>query len=134
MALTVAILKTDDSTDQRLVFGFASVAVDASGEPLVDSQGDIIEPAELERAAYSYVLKSRAGGYMHVRKDAATLVESVVITPEKLEKMGLPKDALPTGWWVGFRVDDDKVWQDVKKGKLKAFSIGGKGRREKVEG
>ena len=39
--------------------------------------------------------------------------------------MGLAKDALPLGWWVGFRVDDDAAWEGVKKGEYKMFSIQG---------
>lgn len=112
-----------------LVFGFASVSVTSEGA-VVDSQGDVIEPQTLERAAYDYVLRSRDGGVMHEKMGVARLVESFVVTPEKLKKLGLAEDALPQGWWIGMKVDDPAVWKRVKSGELQSFSIGGKARRE----
>ena len=44
------IFKTDE--DKRLVFGWASVAITVDGEELEDRQHDMIEPEELEEAAY----------------------------------------------------------------------------------
>lgn len=123
--------KFDD--DKRLAFGWASI-VERDGLPVVDRQGDLIDPEEIEKAAYDYVLKSRVGGDMHRRtaEDRAhhvsDLVESFVVTREKVEKMGLPKDT-PLGWWVGFKVHDDDTWAQVKKGGRTGFSIHGRGKR-----
>jgi hypothetical protein len=123
-------------TDKRLAFGWASVTK-LNGLPVVDKQGDWITDDDLEDAAYSYVVKSRKGGDMHRRVGdqpfhAADLVESFVLTPEKAERMGLPQDT-PMGWWVGFRVNDDDAWQEVKKGNRTGFSIHGSGRRREVD-
>jgi len=122
-------------TDKRQVFGWASV-VAVNGEPVVDRQGDLIEPDEMERAAYEYVMKSRTGSVEHRRDGdapfvASEMIESLVITPEKIEKMGLPED-MPIGWWVGFKVHDDKAWADVKEGKLTGFSVHGSGKRQPI--
>jgi hypothetical protein len=125
------ISKTDDS--KRQVFGYATVT-HINGEPVVDLQGDYVPLDEIEKAAYTYVVQSRKGGDMH-RRDGdqplhtADLVESFVITPEKLEKMGLDKDAVPHGWWVGFKVNDDQQWSDIQSGKRTGFSIHGSGKR-----
>lgn len=127
MAQTFDIRKTDD--ERMLAFGYASVAVKSDGETVVDSQDDIIEPGTLETAAYDYVMNSRDGAVMHQKRGIARLVESFLVTPEKLQKMGLAADALPQGWWVGFKVDDPAVWKRVKNGELRAFSIGGTARR-----
>lgn len=132
MAQTFQITKLDD--DQRLVFGYASVAVKADGETVVDSQDDVISPETLEKAAYDYVLRSRDGGVMHEKMGVATLVESFVVTPEKLKALGLAEDALPQGWWVGYRVDDADVWKRVKSGELSMFSIGGRSKVRPVNG
>jgi hypothetical protein len=70
---------------------------------------------------------------LRVRK-TASIVESFVATPEKLAAMGLPKDSAQTGWWIGMKVEDEDVWQRVKSGELKAFSLGGKARRVDMEG
>lgn len=119
--------------DKRQAFGYCSV-IELDGEPVVDRQGDYINSEELEKSAYDYVMKSRKGGDMHRRVgDApfhgADLIESFVITDEKIEKMGLPQDT-PRGWWVGFKVHDDELWSEVKKGNRKGFSIHGKGIRK----
>jgi hypothetical protein len=119
--------------DKRLAFGYASV-VSIGGQPVIDRQGDLIEMEDIEKAAYDYVQRSRKGGGMHVRDNddqavhISDLVESFVITDEKVEKMGLPAET-PRGWWVGFKVNDDDAWTKVRKGEWTGFSIHGKGKR-----
>ena len=123
--------------DKHLVFGWISVSK-INGAPVVDRQNDYIDPADLEEAAYAYVHGSRVGGDMHGRgiddtpRKVSDLVESVVFTPEKIAKMGLPAD-FPIGWWGGFKVHDEQAWDDVKKGKRTGFSVHGKGRRTEVD-
>lgn len=125
---TIPIAKVED--ERRLVFGWLSVASKADGTPVVDLQGDVIAPAELEKAAYNFNLDSRRAGDMHERTQGiGRLVESCFFSPEKTKAMGLPDGVLPTGWWVGFRIDDDATWAKVKDGTYRAFSIGGKGTR-----
>jgi len=114
--------------DQNLVMGWASVAVEKTGEVLIDSQDDIIDPQSLEEAVYEFVLDFRDANEMHTGPIKGQLVESLVVTKQKLEAMGLPDDALPVGWWVGFKVDDD-TFAKVKDGTLRAFSIEGTGER-----
>jgi hypothetical protein len=125
------IAKMDSS--KRQVFGFAMVT-HIDGEPVVDLQGDYTPLEEIEKAAYTYVIESRKGGDMHSRDGdkplhTSDLVESFVITPEKLTQMGLEENALPHGWWVGFKVNDDKQWEDVVAKRRTGFSIHGSGRR-----
>lgn len=130
MKIIGKIQKADD--DQRLVFGWASVAADRDGVPVVDSQGDLISIAELERGAYNFVEFYREGGEMHERTGVARLVESVVFTPEKFAAMGISAGTLPYGWWLGMRVTDDDVWQKIKSGRYTMFSIGGHATREVI--
>ena len=118
--------------DKQQVFGWASV-VEVNGEPIVDLQGDQISVDEMERAGYEYVMKSRKGGDMHLRNNwepiqKSEMIESFIVTPEKREAMGLP-DSVPSGWWVGFKVQDPSVWDMVKRGERTGFSIHGHGRR-----
>ena len=121
--------------ERRLVFGWSYVAQDPDGNVLIDKQGDFIDdPEELEKAAYGFVVDSRRGDAMHAKRDVATLVESIVFTPDKIAKMGIPEGSIPrNAWWTGFRVTDDDVWQLVKEGKLTGFSMGGSGTRQKVD-
>lgn len=114
------------------VFGYASVAIKADGERVVDSQNDIIAPDTLASAAYDYVLRSRDGALLHEKRGVARVIESCVFTPEKLKALGLPEDALPQGWWLGMKIDDPDVWKRVKSGELRAFSIGGRARSKEV--
>lgn len=114
--------------DQNRVFGFASVAISKNGEMIEDTQGDLIDPADLEEAAYQFVLKFREADELHTEEVVGHLIESFVFTPEKLEMLGIAKDAIPPRWWVGFEVSPD-VFAKVKDGTYKMFSIGGTGER-----
>lgn len=123
--------KFDD--EKRQAFGWASV-VKVNGQPVVDRQGDYIDMADLEDAAYQYVHKSRVGGDMHKRNGEAAhkvsdMIESMVFTDEKVAKMGLPDD-FPRGWWVGYKIHDEDTWSEVRKGGRTGFSIHGKGLRK----
>lgn len=113
------------SDEKRLAFGWASVAANEAGEELQDWQGDMISPDVLEEAAYKFVRLYREGGEMHERGGCATLVESVVFTKEKMAAMGIPEGTVPEGWWIGFYVTDDEVWEKVKSGEYPMFSIEG---------
>lgn len=124
--------KTDE--DRQLVFGWLSVSQDKDGNTIIDKQGDIIEPEELENAAYEFNLYARKAGDMHQRTEGiGELVESMVFTVEKQEALGIPEGILPVGWWVGFKLRDEDTWQAVKSGQYTAFSIGGRGIREEVD-
>ena len=130
-SMEATIVKIEE--DQQLVFGWANIIKTASGELLLDRQNDFIDDAtELEKAAYHYVLHSRDGGEMHVRKGVSTLVESVMMTLEKQEALGIPAGTVPLGWWIGFKVNDDRVWNQIKKGGYVGFSVHGTGRREQM--
>ncbi|MDO4305997.1 MAG: XkdF-like putative serine protease domain-containing protein [Eubacteriales bacterium] len=125
------ITKSDD--DKMLAFGWANVSIRSNGEIVEDWQEDIVEPEELENAAYNFVELYREGGEMHERGGAAVLVESVVFTKEKLQAMGIPEETLPVGWWIGFKVTDPDVWEKVKDGTYPMFSIEGEAERVEVE-
>lgn len=128
---TFTILKADD--DLHRVFGWANVAIRTNGEQITDYQEDIVDPEDLENAAYNFVLFYRTGGELHENPDVATLIESCVFTKEKQAAMGLPDGTLPEGWWIGFQVDDPDVWEKVKSGEYSMFSIEGTAIREEVE-
>lgn len=128
---TFTILKADD--DLHRVFGWANVAIRSDGEQITDFQEDIVDPEDLENAAYNFVLFYRTGGELHENPDVATLIESCVFTKEKQAAMGLPDGSLPEGWWIGFQVNDPDVWEKVKSGEYSMFSIEGTAIREEVE-
>lgn len=117
------VVKIDGLKQQ--VFGWASVAVTAGGEAIVDLQEHLIPPEELETAVYEFNMIYRDMDEKHTEAIQGTLIESFVPTPEKLEKMGLAPDALPAGWWVGFWVPDPAVFAKVVSGQYSMFSIAG---------
>lgn len=127
------IIKSD--SDKQLVFGWANIAIRKDGEQIVDYQGDMFDPEDLEEAAYKYVLNFRDAGEEHFAgyRKKGKLVESVVFTKEKMAAMGIPEGIVPEGWWVGFKVHDKDAWEKIKNGTYRMFSIEGAGIREEVQ-
>ena len=128
----LTVIKSDG--DKRLVFGWASVAVRVDGEEIVDWQKDIIEIEVLEKAAYGYMAEFGIAGEMHRRGGVGRVIESIVFTKEKAAAPGIPPDIMPEGWWIGFQITDDVVWEKIKNGEYSMFSIEGTAVREPVEG
>lgn len=129
---SLTVIKSDD--DRRLVFGWANVAVRVDGEQIVDWQQDMIDIAELEKAAYGYVAEFGTAGEMHRRGGVGRVIESIVFMKEKAAALGIPPDIMPEGWWIGFQITDDVVWEKIKNGEYSMFSIEGTAVREPVEG
>lgn len=112
--------------DEQLVFGWASVAKDAKGNRPLDWHGDLIDPEDLEKAVYEFVLEFGESNEMH-RADSVNgkLVESIMFTKEKMKSMGIPDGIVPEGWWCGFKIENREVYMKVKTGVYKMFSIEG---------
>ena len=119
------ILKADE--EQRMVYGWASVVTE-KGEPVVDRQGDVIEPDTLVKAASKFMEHVRVGKEMHKGDQIGAVIHSMPITKEIGESLGIQSDR--EGWIVAFKVYDDEVWDKVKSGELAAFSIGGRAIKE----
>jgi hypothetical protein len=114
---------------QGLVYGWASI-IEKDGEIVTDHQGDRITPDELVKAAHDFICNSRQGGVLHDQYGhrIGHIVESVVFTKELQDHLGI--DLGKVGWLIGYQITDPKVKTLIKSGMLKAFSIGGRGRRE----
>lgn len=125
---TFEIRKIDEA--ERLVFGWVNVCVLKTGEEVEDLEGDRIDLTDFEAAVYEFNLFGREANANHVGETIGHLAESLFVTPEKLEAMGLEPDALPLGWWAGWKVSDDASWRKVVNGEYQAFSIEGTAMRE----
>lgn len=123
--ITGKILKVDD--EQRLIYGWASVITE-KGVPVVDLQGDIIEADVLVKAVNEFMENVRVGKTMHVGEETGKVIHSMPITKEIGDALGIQSDL--EGWIVAYKVYDDSVWDRVKSGELRAFSIGGRAQRE----
>ena len=120
-SLTATFIKADN--EQQLVTGIVL-------EPeTVDAQGDIISAEVIEKAAHSFLAKSRIIGKQHKGKALADVVESY-IAPEET-KIG--EQVVNKGTWImSVKVHDDNLWEEVKRGEITGFSIGAMGVREQV--
>jgi hypothetical protein len=132
-AWTFDIPIAKSNPDQGLVFGWANV-VDKDGKTVIDSQGDTISEAELEKAFYEAAMDGFTAGENHqdVGEHIGKMVECMVFTKEKqavFEASGIAKfEPGFVGAWVGFKVNPD-IMAKVKNGTYKSFSIGGSGVR-----
>lgn len=122
---------TKIDVEQRKIFGWASVS-SIDGVDIIDKQDDIIPASEMEPAVYDFVLDVRKHGDMHTEVGTGRLCESMFFTKEKAALGIVAKNAqgqVIEGWWVGFKVDSDRVWAEHKAGRRPEFSIGGSAKR-----
>jgi cation transport regulator ChaB len=121
------ILKQD--SEERLVYGWAYVSTD-KGEISLDHSGEFVRPDQIAKAATNFMLTMRTAKSMHTGGKIGEVVHSMPLTHEISKALGIQSDR--EGWLVAIKVYDDQVWQDVKSGKLAAFSIGGRALKEMV--
>lgn len=120
----IPILKIDD--EKRVVFGI----VYSPDE--VDSQGDTMTAAEIEKMAYRFMENRRTD---KIDKDHDEKADEGFVAETWLVKKGDPVFAdQPAGSWaVGIKVTDNATWKLVKSGKIGGLSMGGEGKAEPVE-
>jgi hypothetical protein len=101
---------------------------------VVDAQGDIMDKSVIRAAAHRFLAGYNTRtkpGLMHKDfKPRFEIVESY-LAPQELTING--KTVAEGSWIMTMKVLDDKVWDQIKKGKLTGFSIGGKARVQKLE-
>ena len=115
------VLKVDD--EQGLVYGWAYVSTE-DGELLVDSQGDSIEPIEMEKMATDFMLNSRNAKVMHKGENVGQFVHSFPMTNDIMRAFDIYSNR--EGWLVAMKPTDDEVMKAYKRGDYTGFSIGGK--------
>jgi len=127
LAMTFQILKIDE--EQQVVYGFASVSA-YNGAEVTDLQDDVIDMAEVTKAAHDFMMNSRSGGNMHDRMDTGVIVESLLLDRVMKDMLGVTRPE--EGWLIGYKATDSETWADVKAGRFRGFSIGGTGVRTPV--
>jgi len=113
------IFKADE--ERRLVYGVIA-------EPdIADAQDDVMSASSIEEMAHDFLIRSRKFDDRHSwRQVAAMPVESWI----QRETTNLFGQVVKAGSWViGVKIFDDGIWQKVRSGVYKAFSIGGRGVR-----
>ena len=90
------------------------------------------KPETIERMAQRFLIEGRTNktNYEHtdIKFEDVYLVESWIVTGEqdKAYSLGYTPEQVPVGtWMVGFRVDNQEVWDMVKQGQVKGISIEG---------
>ena len=91
-----------------------------------DAHGHVMKAEEIEESAHEFMLTGPVIYKQHIKKTDAKVVESYIapidFTPEGAS------DLITKGSWVmAVKVLDEKVWEDIKKGKITSFSPGGYG-------
>jgi hypothetical protein len=115
----VPILKVNN--EKRLVTGIVY-------EPdTVDSQNEFMKADAIEKAAHKFMEDYRQVDKQHTfHSENVSVVESYVTKGDT--KIG-DTDIKKGTWVMTTKVNDDKIWDDVKKGKFKGYSMGGSGKR-----
>jgi len=124
--LYVPLIKSE--SEQRTVTGVVL-------QPeVVDAQGDIIGVEVIKEAAHDFLSKfnkSTGLGYMHEDFDVSFELCQSYIAPQDLIIEGV---VVKKGSWVMVvKILDDEIWEKVKDGKIRGFSIGGTALAEKTE-
>ncbi|PEU21923.1 XkdF-like putative serine protease domain-containing protein [Bacillus wiedmannii] len=118
----IPILKTEE--EKQLITGVVY-------EPLVeDSHDDMMTAEEIEKAAYTFM-----ENYQHIDKQhdeiagKGTVVENWIA---KSDMMVGDQEVTAGTWLMTVRVDDEETWEQVKKGDITGFSMGGFAERVEI--
>jgi len=125
-----SLFKTDSV--KRQAFGYCLVP------DIPDFQGDVIDKTNVEDACHSLMKNLLAGtadgegsGVDHKVFNGGYPIESCIDYDGSIAKAH-GAEGIPGGWWLGVQVTDDAVWGQIEKGTLKAFTVGGKGKRTPI--
>ena len=123
----ITILKAD--VEKRIVYG---IAYPAQPPGWSDSQGDWIAADEIEKAAHAYLMNSRRYDIQHAR--TAEPEEAIVVESYLAPVDFTLNDHLITkgSWVVATYFPSATLWQDIKAGLIKGYSIKGKALRKRL--
>jgi len=127
------LIKEDEN---NLIFGWAYVRETKDGKQVIDHSGEFTKAEnfkDMELATYAYNLAYRQADRQHDLVPKGFLIESVVLTKEKMAKMGIPEGIVPEAVWVGFYFPDDNDYAEIKKMAHPMFSMYGSVTKELVE-
>ncbi|MDO5562522.1 MAG: XkdF-like putative serine protease domain-containing protein [Synergistaceae bacterium] len=119
---TIALAEIAKSEEKRMVYGIVYPV------NKVDSQGDYSTAAEIEKAAYDFMKDLRV---QNVDTGHSFEKAGAFVAESWLAKSGdsLFPEAPEGSWAVGIKVEDDALWERVKKGEFKGLSMAGFGTR-----
>ena len=118
-------------TEKRILMGAALIPNKQIYRRNKDKEYYIFFSEEtVRKASELFLMRSNQNNatYEHERKmlEGMSVVESWIIEDEKTDKSRLYNFNLPKGtWMISMKVNNDEVWQSVKDGDVKGFSIEG---------
>lgn len=119
------VIKVDH--EQRLIFGWASVTK-VDDEYVVDRQGDWMRTETLHKAVNNFMKSVRVGKLMHQGERVGDIIHSFPVSKDIMDALGFQTNK--EGWIVGYYVENDAAWDDVRSGKYAELSIGGSAQKE----
>jgi len=126
-ASDVPLMKSEEHPDYTYVFGPVLIP----GQ--VDRQGDYCTRETVEKSAHEFMLNSQQVGLMHsvnLGSRDSVIVESYTLPTDLVHK----GRTIPAGtWMMGTRIYNPKLRDLVRKGQLRGYSIGGRGKRIPVK-
>ncbi len=118
------IVKVDE--EQRIVTAVVY-------EPMVeDSQGDYMTEECIEKAAHQFMINKGENDIQHnfQAAEGVSVVESwVTKSDETIGDQEIKKGT----WMMSSKVDNDDIWDDIKKGELTGYSMGGIAQRSEED-
>lgn len=124
----IQIFKTDE--EQRLFYAVVLEPYsDVHESGIGDSHGDVMNEAEIEKAAHYYMLEGQQVKDSHIWPVDVKVVESY-INPVSYIPAGANYIIKKGAWVAVVKVFDESVWEDIKSGELNGFSPGGYGKRK----
>lgn len=122
--LSLKLTKLAKSEEKRIVYGLVYCP------DMIDAHGEYSNAEEIAKAAYGFMRDLR-GANVDVQHDFNP--KNAFVAESWLTKGNDPlfPDAPEGSWAVGIRVEDDTLWESVKKGELKGLSMAGFAQRVK---
>jgi hypothetical protein len=117
------LLKVDKA--KRIVYGLFLVPEKA------DHDGDVISEEDIEKVAHGFIADYRTIDEMHKDVISADIVESAIAWEDGLKYYG--KELTKGTWFGAIKVHDKEVWEKVRNGTYKGFSVRISGVREPIK-
>lgn len=91
-----------------------------------DRHGDVIPKENIEEVAYKFLADYQNIDIMHTLENIGVPVESYLApTDLTFDVDGQSKEVPQGSWMLSVKVQNEEVWQAVKRGELTGFSIYG---------
>ena len=134
--------------EEKLVLGVVLEPNDGSDGQGVkpDTDNEVYSAEEVRKAAHWYMEFGKKKGLLHGEEHGGEILDPeddrIVVVESFLTPIDIPAKTygphqtqpIKKGTWImGFRVNDDKVWESVKAGRLNGLSIGGQALQSALE-